>query len=354
MGRASNRKKNRPMQLMGASSAVRTIQLQSQMQNNFPSFIFGNSLKCDAVAEENSAAGQHLILCGAGPSLRETADEWVPRGDQVWGCNSALTYLHDRGYPVTHGFTVDQTPETLGEWASCPPVEYLLASTVHPHLTELLQGRGRATRFFHNYVGIKRPPVEIDGELIGYEDWMYQSLYPTTIRTGSGLNSVNRAIDLAIFMGFARITVLGADCALRFKTIPPADMVNNSPEHRAWLREETTMHADGGHGMAANSTPLVLWGRIDGRDWLTKPDMVISATWLEKARQKWWPYSRPYAELTEAEALAERVAGEALGARGRVELIGDTLPVALKDKSDEFLLSLPTMTNARGEPLGWL
>jgi hypothetical protein len=190
--------------------------------------------------------------------------------------------------------------------------------------------------------------------LIGYEDWLYQSLYPTTIRTGSGLNSVNRAIDLAIFMGFARITVLGADCALRFKTVPPPDMINGSPEHLRWLREEVTMHANGGHGMAANSTPLVLWGRIDGRDWLTKPDMVISATWLEKTRQKFWPYSRPFVDLAEADALAERIEGEKVGIRGRVELIGDTLPVALKDKPDEYLHTLPAMTNAKGEPLGWL
>ena len=355
MGRASRRKTHdRPMQLVGTKAKPNsTITLQNPVQDMFPAFIFGNALKCEAVVEPDSAAGQHLILCGAGPSLAETAAAWCPKGDQVWGCNSALIYLHEHGHQPTHGFTVDQTAETLGEWASTPDVEYLVASTVHPHLVELLQGRGRRTRFFHNYVGIRRPPIQLDGEVMTYEDWLYQSLNPTTIRTGSGLNSVNRAIDLAIFMGFAKITVLGADCAMRF-TSPPPPVPLGSPEHSAWMREEVTMHADGGHGLAANSTALTLWGQVDGREWLTKPDMIISAGWLEKTRQKWWPYSRPFEVLTEDERRAERAAGERVGITGRVELIGDTLPVALKDKPDEYLQQLPTMTDGDGNPMGWL
>lgn len=354
MGRAARLKKERKLQLLGnAPNTGGNIVLQNPVQNNFVQWIFGNSLKCEAVAEENSAQGQHLVLCGAGPSLRETAPVYVPKGDQVWGCNSALTYLIDQGFTVTHGFTVDQTAEMLAEWATVPDVEYLIASTVHPHLTELLQGRGRRTRFFHNYVGVKERPVAIDGQLIGYEDWLYQSLFPTTIRTGSGLNSVNRALDLALFMGFATIDVLGADCALRFRTPPPA-AVQGSPEHLKWMREEVELHADGGHGVASNSTALVLFGTIDDRQWLTKPDMVISATWLEKTRQRHWPYTKPAELMTEDERRAERAHGESVGLQGRIRLIGDTLPVALKDKPDEFLKRLPAITDHTGEPVEWM
>ena len=118
------------------------------------------------VAMQDSAKGQHLVLCGAGPSANQHAAEWCPQADQIWGCNSALVWLQDNGHKPTHGFTVDQTPEMLNEWRSTPDVEYLLASTVHPHLSELLHARQRRIRYFHNYVGIEHRAVEMDGEII--------------------------------------------------------------------------------------------------------------------------------------------------------------------------------------------
>lgn len=278
------------------------------------------------VAIQDSAKGQHLVLCGAGPSANQHAAEWCPQADQIWGCNSALTWLHDNGYKPTHGFTVDQTPEMLNEWRSTPDVEYLLASTVHPHLSELLHARKRQIRYFHNYVGIEHRPVEMDGEIIPYEAWLYQILYPSTLQCGSGLNSVNRALDLAIFMGFARITILGADCALRVDA--PAPKPEEGIEaHNRWLRESVVMHADGGHALTSGATAITLTGVIDGREWLTKPDMIISAVHLEKARQ----------------AHNRRTPG-------RVVLIGDTLPNALKDKPDDYLSRLPALIDGDGKP----
>jgi hypothetical protein len=328
-------------QLLGGDQA--TIKLQNPVAEHFQAFVIGNAVqcqripphaygeKCDSAAcavvvEKDSAAGQHLVLCGAGPSLAETAAEWCPQGDQVWGCNSAMTWLYDHNHRPTHGFTVDQTAHMLEEWASVPDVEYLIASTVHPHLSEYLVARGRRTRFFHNYVGIKGDPVTYDGETMGFEDWMYAALFPTTVRAGSGLNSVNRAIDVALFMGFGKITVLGADCAIRFTRPQPKDAPIGSPAYRQWLEEETTMHADGGHAMASGATQITMQGEVDGRLWLTKPDMIVSAVWLEKTRQRH---------------------------RDTITLVGDTLPVALRDKPDEYLRRLPTMVDSHGEPLAF-
>jgi hypothetical protein len=202
-------------------------------------------------------------------------------------------------------------------------VEYLVASSVHPHLTEHLTAHGRRVRFFHNYVGLKERPVSYDGRDMSYEDWMYSALYPATVRVGSGLNAVNRAVDLALFMGFERITVLGADCALRIKS-PPPDAPHGSPAHLRWLREDTVMHADGGSALASNASPMTLGGVIDGRYWESKPDMIISAVWLAKFEQLH---------------------------RGRLVLVGDTLPNALKDKPDEYLRRLPALTDRDGNPL---
>jgi hypothetical protein len=336
------------------------IQLLSPQVNNYGAFILGNAQFCDRVVEQDSHKGQHLILCGAGPSLADDAAEWIPKGDVVMGCNSAATWLIDNGYRCDFALTIDQNPEMVAEWASAPDVEYILASTAHPHLVEYLLSKGRTLRFFHNFVGIQRPPVsyamchgcgvttdagtlacpacqgaEMETQTVAYEDWMYMALYPGTVRAGSGLNAVTRAIDVARFMGFSRITVLGADCALRLKSKPPTDYVAGSKEHMDWLRNETVMHADGGSALASNATPVTLGGEIDagtadetvregqGVWWETKPDMMISAVWLEQMRRK----------------LPE------------LELIGETLPNALRLKSTAFLSRLPKMVDSSGKDI---
>jgi hypothetical protein len=338
--RAARRRAAREADRPFAPSSDQTIVLKNPVAQHFAAFAVGNATicqklpphqpgeKCDSpdcsvVVQQGSAVGQHLILCGAGPSLRDTAAEWCPKGDQIWGCNSALLWLQDQGYKPTHGFTVDQTPQMVEEWAHPPDVEYLIASTVHPHLTEWLITNDRKTRFFHNYVGIQGEDVEYDGERMSYEDWMYCALFPATVRVGSGLNSVNRALDLAIYMGFEKITVLGADCSLQVNAPPPVAAIN-SPEHRKWLTDHVVMHANGDGALAHGATAVTLEGYIDGRFWLSKPDMIISAVWLAKAAQH---------------------------NKGRVQLIGDTLPNALIDKPDEFLKRLPHMTKRDGEAL---
>lgn len=279
------------------------------------------------VAQQNSAQGQHIVICGAGPTLAHHAAEWCPQADQVWGVNSALPYLQKHGHRVTHGLTVDQTAHMCAEWFGAPDVEYLLASTVHPHLTEYLRKRDRRMRFFHNFVGIRQRPVRgrrPDGKdvLVDYETWLYSMLYHSTVRCGSGLNSVTRAIDLALFMGARQVTVLGADCCLEATPLP-AHVVRGSPEHIDWLRT-TKLHADGGDALASEATPLTLQGRAGGREWVTKPDMVISAVWLVKMQRH----------------LA-----------GRLTLIGDTLPNALAREPEDFLDRMPVLTGRDGKPI---
>ena len=276
------------------------------------------------VVRSEEAAGQHLVICGAGPSLADHAAEWCPQADQIWGCNSALPWLHDHGYRPTHGFTIDQTAVMLKEWFSVPDVTYLCASTVHPHLIDFLSSRQRLVRFFHNYVGIAGADVSFQGQAMPYEDWLYCVLFPPTAQAGSGLNSVNRAIDVATYMGFGKITVLGADCALRITRPKPMNFTFGDRRHRRWLEKHTVMHADGGSAVVNGQTALTMGGTIDGRYWESKPDMIVSAVWLEIVRRR---------------------------SQGVVEVIGDTLPNALRDKDMEFLRRLPAVTNAEGKSL---
>lgn len=286
-----------------------------------------NPYAANYVVTPGSAKGQHLVLCGAGPSLREHIAEWAPQADQIWGCNSAVTWLAKEGHKPTHAFTVDQTPHMYLEWRDAPDdIEYLVASTIHPHLSQWLIDTGRRFRYFNNFVGIKKPPVEwadVSGtnRVMSYEEWLYALLFPTTVQAGSGLNTVTRALDVATTMGFDKITVLGADCSIQSKKPMPYHLKVGSPAQANWLRTNTTFHADGGHALASESTPLVMRAVIDGRQWLTKVDLVISAQWLMKMA---------------------RASG------GKIQLIGDTLPNAIKNKPEKWLARLPNLTDSQG------
>jgi ribosomal protein L40E len=358
------------------------ITLENPVSHNFATFIMGNSQHCTGVVEENSHKGKSLVICGAGPTLRDTAPQEIPKADVVWGCNSAGPWLLKEGYKVDAFFTVDQTSEMLAEWSTVPDVEYLVASSVHPHLIELLMMHDRRFTMFHNYVGIRPDSVCEDCSTVGvyratkcpacgsanvlsrhgpvaysvcfdcnadgkfraekcekcgstnvesnyleYEDYMYASLYPSTIRAGSGLNTVNRAIDVANFMGFDSITVLGADCCLKVKR-PMPNAPHGSPEHMKWLEEETIMHADGGSALASGQSPLTMSAVIDpgtpdarvrrgkGRHFETKVDLVVSAVWLTQMEKH---------------------------LKGKLRLVGDTLPVALRKKNNAYLMRLPTL-----------
>lgn len=324
------------------------VQLLNPVSHQFSAFIFGNATACTEVVQQDSAFRKHIVICGAGPSLADEAEQYCRDFDQLWGCNSALTWLIDNGYEPTHGFTIDQTPHMVGEWYDRPDVDYLVASTIHPHLTEHLLEAQRRLIFFHNFVGIKERAVEyhhceacemsfqlhedadrvcvdcgagLVARYMHFEDWLYTTLFPPTARVGAGLNSVSRAIDLALFMGADPITVLGADCALRVKRPPPHDAIYGSPEHKAWLHD-CVMHADGSDALRSGASMTTVGAEIDGRWWETKVDMAITASHL---------------------VMMQRYYDD------RVRLIGDTLPNALMGKPDEFLKRLPNMEDSYGE-----
>lgn len=379
-----------------------SITLENPVSHHFGAFIVGNAKYCADVVEGNTAIGKHVVICGAGPSLADHAADYCPTADAVWGCNSAAMWLHERGHRVTHAFTVDQTAHMCAEWYATPDLEYLIASSVHPNLVELLNLRGRRMRFFHNFVGIQKPPVEyavcpdcgdvmeaefdrndcdhaaraaqwtdwmkrrgrkISQQLadasqamatslglvyncVPYEHWLYASHYPPTMQAGSGLNATTRAIDVALVMGFDRITVLGADGALRIKS-PRPDGAPDSPERLKWLREQTIMHADGGHALASGATPMTMGAIIDdetpddtvrvghGRYWETKIDLVITAVWLHRMKQFY----------------DARRGDPSIVYRPRLEIIGDTLTRAIRNKTDDYIDRLPSLKDSMGKPM---
>lgn len=273
------------------------VELRSPVEGRFEEFIAANRAAgpVDMVVPDGHR-GQSLALCGAGPSLRDFAGPEGIRGvDQIFACNSALPYLLQRGAPVTGAVGIDQTPGLLREWSDPPDVPYYVASSCDPALIQHLRSHGRRCLFFHNHVGI--------GTSTEDEIALYKRTWPLPMfMAGQGLTVVSRFVWVARWMGFDRIDVYGADCAL-------------GPDQVA--------HANGDTAGVAYTNPLLFRGVVNGREWVTRPDMLRDAVSLVRAVQ-------------------------ALG--GALRLMGDTLPVALLGKDDAFLDSV-SRTILPGEPI---
>lgn len=267
--------------------------MTNPVKDKVPGYIIANSRWKFPVVKHDSHKNKVLAICGAGPSLRQHTNRIgraMFKGD-VWACNSALIWLHENGRRVTHGIAADQMPVMYERtWKHPPPVKYLLASSVDPHLIMHLKSEGITDiTFFHNYISFENE----------YE--LYGSLYPSTCVVGDGLNMVNRAIAIAGYMGYRKILVLGADCALGI---------------------DDEWHADGARpeDFGGEQNKNIMEAVIDGRVWRSHIDLLYSAV-----------------RLVEQKRLMGR----------RLLLVGDTLPNAIlrspQYKKDPigFLKTLP-------------
>ena len=101
-----------------------------------------------------------------------------------------------------------------------------------------------------------------------YEMYLYQTIYPPTVQVGYGLNTVPRAICLALWMEYKRIVVLGADCACAPTGTPmPHDI--DSPEYVPWL-ESLRLYADGRTPAKYGPNAVMSQGILEGRFWHTR------------------------------------------------------------------------------------
>lgn len=293
-------------------------QLAMPNRAHFYDFIVANARYARRMLTQNSRQGQSVTICGAGPSLREFVGK-LPDTDEVWGCNSAVPYLWDSRARLTHAVTIDQGREMLleEEWGRVfPRLTYYLASSVHPDLTAHILAHNASVRWFHSFLGVDDPPeFERVDPNVSYEMTLYRGRFPTSVMVGHGLNTVPRAVCLALALGFSDIEVYGADCccAVTTERMPARD----SAEYRAWLGR-LQFYADGRTTTFFGDTPMAE-ALFDGRLWHTRPDMVISAVHL-------------------LDLVRE--------GKGAIRLHGDTLPNALATKDPAFLEQLPKLDSA--------
>lgn len=317
-------------------------------QEHLSQHILENRQYCSGIEQmvhPRSRLGRTVNICGAGPSLADAHDDllYLP-AHETWGCNSAVPYLKDHGLPVDHGFCVDQGTEMLNpaEWErTWPDLTYYLSSSVHPELTRHLLAKKRKIKWFHNYLGIADPPDwkptkpwSKPTPESGYEMYLYCTEWPSGAMTGYGLNSVPRAVGLSAWQGFETIRVYGADCSAKPKLATLEDLMPSqaNQDYTGWL-DRTQLYASGrtprdAYGDNAVMVEAIICedptcdcrtGHPEGatvRLWHTRADMVISALHLVHIEQ-----------MVPA-----------------VQLIGDTLPNAIKRKPPSFFEALPKLT----------
>lgn len=257
------------------------MELSSPVQAKLPAFVRANRVLFagDPLSEmvgPDEYIGKTIAVCGAGPSLN---DERIRGVTHVFACNSALQHLLRSGVKVHAAVGIDQSPGLLREWSDVPTdIPFYVASSCDPHLIQHLITKGCRLRWFHNMVGI-------DGEL----DY-YKREWPTPMfAVGMGMTVVSRFVWVAQWMGFERIDIYGADCAFG-----PNDVA----------------HANGESAAKAYGAPVIMEGETNGRVYRTRPDMLRDAVGLARMVQQ---------------------------SNGRFRLIGDTLPVQLLGKSEEYL-----------------
>lgn len=296
-----------------------TCQLTLPDRNVLYAQIRENARYATRMAQPHSQRGKTLAICGAGPSLAVEAATMLPT-DHVWACNSAVNYLHDHGHRMTHGFAIDQGEAMLGEheWARTYDMAYYVASSVHPKLVQHLRAADRELLFFHSFLGLPDPddwtpdPARPD---VSYEMTLYTTQYATGVQVGHGLNAVPRAMCLAVFLGYERITVYGADCACS-PDGPPMPALG-TPEYAAWL-SSLIMYADGRTASVYGRDAAMVEAVIDGVRWHTRPDMVMSAMHMVQLCQT-------YPQIT---------------------LVGQTLPAVLRTQPPEFMDGMPYLDAA--------
>ncbi len=226
--------------------------------------------------------GQPIVLAGAGPSL--TTDEtiaavrdWVEnRGALLVAVKKAIKVLHDAGFKIDWAASMDP-----GDHIACPErifkapgTKHLIASSSDPALFEYL--KDEEVWIFHSATGYE------------HEVALYNRHFKNGTVMGGGYNVLNRALAAFLYMGCRPVCLVGAD--------------------GGW-REGETFYADGtwnrpGVDMCDN-------GMIDGRPWMTRPDMLASAVALARV----------------AKTFSEE----------DFVIVGDVLPAKLRGRDEDFL-----------------
>jgi Protein of unknown function DUF115 len=226
------------------------------------------------------AGDKGAVIVGLGPSLRrgrvvDRIARFARQGWHVFAIKEAARLLAEAGVAVHYAVNMDPGVQEAGRTPILPGVTYCVASSCHPALfRHLHQGNARVW-LFHSACGW---PGEVT---------LYRRLFAAADVMVGGYTVVNRALSLARYMGFPRLALAGADFG--------------------W-RGESGYYAPGVAAKPLADGMLSDHGKVDGRPWFTRPDLLASAAHV--------------ARLIKA---------------GEVRVIGDSLAAALARRDAAFI-----------------
>jgi len=253
---------------------------------------YAASLNLPFVTKDALSKEKGVVICGTAPSLVKAQSlREIKRlqglGYKIFAVKQAIRILPE--YDIIPDFSVamDPSEKQIKKTPLDPRVTYFVASSCHPRMFDYLIRGGANVVVFHSACGAA---TENLCEMEIYAKFFPQNCNYESVASG-GYTVVNRAIALAEWMGAKRIHVAGAPFGWR-----------ESEDYYAPTVEEPAGNASG--------PTLDDQGRVDGKKWFTKADLLPSA--LSVARK--------------AKASPEKF-----------HFIGDSLASSLATKSYEFL-----------------
>jgi hypothetical protein len=270
------------------------------------------------------------VICALGNSMQdeEVIEEVRKRANDGWaifGLKEAATFLREHDIAVEYSCNMDPGPQEADRIPVYPEVTYFLASSCHPVVFDSVLDRGGHVVVYHSACGVTNPEVKAGFVLdVGMQDrgfpdqaiatgvyemetidggkftpfftaqtnevdyyWQHFGIGDTVI---GGFTVANRALGLAKYGGADNVLLAGADFGWRTNVNDEsyyAKFVAAKPLQDVWMSDN---------------------GSVDGTPWSSRPDLLASAV-----------------------DIARRIK------QGAVEVIGDSLALALSKREDDYI-----------------
>lgn len=253
---------------------------------------YAASLNLPFMQQGALAEAKGAVVCGTAPSLvKGSTLREIKRlqgiGYKVFAVKQAIRILPEYGIIPDFSVAMDPGEKQIKKTPLDPRVTYLVASSCHPRMFDYLLKGGANVVLFHSACGAATENLcEMD---IYAKHFPKNSSYESV--ASGGFTVVNRAIAVAEWMGAKRIYVAGAPFGWR--------------EDEDYYAPTITEPAGNASGPTLDDQ-----GRVDGKRWYSKADLLPSAM---------------------------SVARKAKANPGKFFFIGDSLAASLASKSDAFL-----------------
>jgi len=240
-----------------------------------------------------------VVICGLGHSLTTPGVLRKIRAAQkkgwlIFGIKEAITFLIKKGIKVDYSVAMDPKPDQVAKTPIHKDVIYCMASSCHPVLYKHLMDNDCEIRIFHSACGatdefmapgfvldltptqtcIFASQIEMrtdDGLDFSPvctaqrdEVGMYHELFGDGTTVQGGFTVANRALGLAELMGIHPIVLAGCDFGWRDGRSYYPSYSNGKPLDNVFLNDH---------------------GKIDGKNWHARADMVASAVEVAKLVQ---------------------------------------------------------------------